>query len=138
MKPKVRVLAFLLLGFAGCSGIGIRGPRARGELVAPALPSTDLVTGDPVLARAVAVRDVESAVRGGLLAVSFELVNRSADELLFEYRFDWTDAEGTRIEDPSGTWTPIVLAGSGAAPVRASAPGPGAVRWTLGVRPSGR
>ncbi|MGH7151407.1 MAG: DUF1425 domain-containing protein, partial [Planctomycetota bacterium] len=137
MNPsrRVRLLAAPLLAAGACRVFPSQGTGAGAALAGPGLASTDLVTGDPVLAREVSIRDLAEANAGGLRTVVFELVNRSGRELLFEYRFQWTDAEGLQIEDSQRVWTPIVLAAAGRVPMRTSAPRPGAARWTLEVRP---
>ncbi|HKB16724.1 MAG TPA: DUF1425 domain-containing protein [Planctomycetota bacterium] len=137
MNPsrRVRFLAAPLLAAGACGILPSQETGAGAALAGTGLASTDLVTGDPVLARAVAIRDLAEAEGGGLRTVAFELVNRSGRELLFEYRFQWTDAEGLEIEDSGRVWTPIVLAAAGSVPMRTSAPRPGAGRWTLEVRP---
>jgi uncharacterized protein YcfL len=137
MNPsrRVRLLAAPLLAAGACRVLPSQGTGAGAAPDGAGFASTDLVTGDPVLARAVSIRDLAAVDGGGLPAVVFELVNRSGGELRFEYRFQWTDAEGLEIEDPQRVWTPIVLAAPGSVPMRTSAPRPGAVRWTLEVRP---
>jgi uncharacterized protein YcfL len=137
MNPsrRVRLLAAPLLAAGACRVLPAPGAGTGASLAGPGYASTDLMIGDPVLARAVSIRDLADADWGGLRTVLFELVNRSGLELRFEYRFQWTDAEGLEIEDPQRVWTPIVLAAPGSVPMRTSAPRPGAARWTLEVRP---
>lgn len=99
------------------------------------LPTTEFVAGDPVLARSVGVRGVRRRESDGLLAVSFDLQNLTAEDLRFDYRLEWTDSEGLRIETAGRAWTPVAIRVGAKVPVRAVAPA-GAARWTLLVRPS--
>ena len=69
-----------------------------------------------------------------MLFVSFDLENLTAGDLCFEYRFEWVDAEGLRIETSDRSWTPIAIPAAASVPVRAVAPDKGATRWTLLVR----
>lgn len=94
----------------------------------------EVQTGGSVLARTVVVSRPRRREVAGLVEVQFDLHNRSSRENRFDYRFEWADASGMRIDTAASHWTPVVLGGQETLPLAATAPQADAVRCTLKVR----
>lgn len=94
----------------------------------------DVNTGGSVLSRTIEVSRPRRREVAGLTEVQFDLHNRSSRENRFDYRFEWADASGMRIDTAATHWTPVVLGGQETLPLAATAPQVDAVRCTLKVR----
>ncbi|MDZ4753562.1 MAG: YcfL family protein [Phycisphaerae bacterium] len=82
--------------------------------------------------------DVTSCYVGqadGLLRVQANLVNESAGNALYMYKFTWYDSSGLKIGASTDAWTRRELNGGAQGEITALAPTRATVDWRLEIRP---
>ncbi len=71
---------------------------------------------------------------GLILHVQVALENTARSDQPFEYRWEWTDADGFQLGDTLSSWQPGYIAGRGQKLLTGTGPGPGAVNFRLYIR----
>jgi uncharacterized protein YcfL len=119
----------LALGLAACSTVNRVEPQvSRAE---PEVVNDRRIVTDEDLARAAAITQVVESTTDDLLRVQVQLDNRTDELHRIQYRFDWFDAEGMRVESPMSVWRPKTLFGGEQVWVSGTAPAPGVVDFKL-------
>lgn len=80
---------------------------------------------------------VVTRMEGLILHVQVELENTSRGEQSFEYRWEWTDADGFQLGDTLSSWQPGFLGGKERKLLTGVGPGPAAVNFRLSIRKPG-
>lgn len=116
-------LAVLLLA-AGCAGTA----PAKGSFIA----DTRLVLDSELQGRiAVGPESVVPATSAGPMRVEVTVTNVTDQAIDSAYRFEWRNATGAPVHSDSAQWLPLKLAAGAATKLRATAPGPDAVAYTI-------
>ncbi len=76
---------------------------------------------------------IEGTVGNGLTKIQAEIQNRTDNRQLVNYRFDWVDQNGIRIETPLSNWTAVSLAAKERKLLTAVAPTPDAADFRLSL-----
>ena len=92
-----------------------------------------IIEGNPGLARDLTILEPRTRMVGERLDVQFDLLNERSSSLAFQWRIDWFDAAGFRIDDTTATWEPIKLGGGAKFTIQKIAPRPEARTWRLQV-----
>jgi uncharacterized protein YcfL len=71
---------------------------------------------------------------GLLTHAQVALENQTSGTLAFEYRWEWTDADGMELGKTLSTWQPAVIYGKERKLMTGAGPGPNAVNFRLLVR----
>ena len=126
------LLAPLLLALAACSAVNTverAEPRA-----APIVVDDARITYDQTLKnRARIIQLNETTVANGLLKIQAEVQNTTDLRQLVNYRFDWVDQQGIRIDTPLSSWTALSLAAKERRLITATAPSPDAADFRLSL-----
>jgi uncharacterized protein YcfL len=80
---------------------------------------------------------VVTRTEGLILHAQVELENTSRGEQSFEYRWEWTDAQGFQLGDTLSSWQPGFIGGKDRKLLSGVGPGPGAVNFRLSIRKPG-
>jgi uncharacterized protein YcfL len=134
-----RLLAGALLAvLAGCSTASNRLEVVTEQRPASG-PATQerVVVGSAALGREITYGDVLTRRDGMLLHVQVTLENQTKHTVPFEYRWEWTDAEGFQLGDTLSAWQPGVINGKERKLVTGVGPGPAAANFRLYLRKPG-
>ena len=129
---SLSLLMLWLLVSVGCSAVNTverAEPRA-----APIVIDDARITYDQTLKkRARIIRLNETTVGNGLLKIQAELQNTTDLRQLVNYRFDWVDQDGIRIDTPLSSWSALSLAAKERRLITATAPTPDAADFRLSL-----
>jgi uncharacterized protein YcfL len=141
----VRVVGKLaLLGAVAALGFGcaaapsnvLEGDTAVRQRTGPAV-SERVVISSRALSRALKYGEVVTRREGLLLHVQVAIENVRRAPVDFEYRWEWTDAEGFQLGDTLSRWQPTSVNGNEHRLLTGVGPGPAAVNFRLYIRPPG-
>lgn len=93
--------------------------------------------GSASLAREITYGDVITRREGLLLHAQVVLKNTTKHKVNFEYRWEWTDAEGFQLGDTLSAWQPAVINGQEQKLITGVGPGPAAANFRLYIRRPG-
>jgi uncharacterized protein YcfL len=93
----------------------------------------ETIAGNPRLLKNLEVVRYQTKREDDRLRVQFDLQNKKASNLAFEWSVDWFDASGFRI-DTQEHWTPIVLGGKAFKTISITGPTPAASVFQLMTR----
>ncbi len=122
MKPSLLMLAGLTLtlaGLAGCDTVNTYSSESQNI--------TDSGLND--IARVTNIR--KSVVSGNLLHVQADLTNTEDDNENINYKFEWFDAQGSKIDSPFDSFQRIQLAPRETITVSGTATSPKATDFKL-------
>ena len=124
-------LAVAALAVAGCQTVNTSQraePQARPDVV-----DDQRIVTDSSLADKAAIVNVSQGRVGstGLLKVQAELVNRTSSRQRINYRFEWFDQAGMRVDTPMSRWTQVAPAGRETVWISDVAPTPDVVDYQL-------
>ncbi|MBI3782880.1 MAG: YcfL family protein [Deltaproteobacteria bacterium] len=122
----------------GC-GAASNTLEGRTEPPRPSQPTASerVVIGSPGLARDLKFGDVVTREEGLLLHVQVSLENDTKSAVNFEYRWEWTDADGFQLGDTLSAWQPGFVNGGERKLLGSVGPGPAARNFRLYVRRPG-
>ncbi|MFN0206508.1 MAG: DUF1425 domain-containing protein [Planctomycetota bacterium] len=105
--PMPRFLVFAAAALAaGACGTARGGPKG------PVEPASELVVGDPALVTNIDFRNVRTRVTpNGGVEIEGTFVKRSTPDAAFQWRVEWLDASGFRLDDPTQNWQCVELQG---------------------------
>ncbi|MFN2426509.1 MAG: YcfL family protein [Candidatus Binatia bacterium] len=86
------------------------------------------------LKRRIAFGNVVTRQEGLLQRGQVALENRTGGTLAFEYRWEWTDADGFQMGDTLSSWQPGIINGKERKMMSSVGPGPRAVNFRLYLR----
>lgn len=121
MDFKLGILLLAAGWVGGCAGLSGESSGARDGGTA------DGAAGGTALA----TRNIEHSRSDGLLAVQFDLINRSSKTIEFKWTIDWSDRSGAKLDYGSPVWTSERLASGASKSVRVVAPLASAESWSL-------
>lgn len=128
-------LALFTLGFL-CAGLGSclmpRGTAQNTYTSTHQDARLEEQVGDPGLARDLAMESLRTRREDGRLQVTFDLRNKRASDLKFEWSIQWLDDQGFPV-DGSHAWTTAYLRGKGTTTVSRTATSPKASGFRLNV-----
>lgn len=122
----------LVAALVGCKSISSTSPQNTYVMEEGSAEATQSAM-DSALARSLEILNVRSKRADGRLHVQFDLRNRRNTTSPIEWRLEWQDASGFKV-DSLDTWTPLVIGGGGSETVSAVGPTPEAAIWRLSVR----
>ena len=131
MRQSIAACMLIAVSVAlpACSTVNRVEPQvSRAE---PQIVNDRRIVTDDHLARAAAVTRVVESTRDDLLRIQVQLDNRTDELHRIQYRFDWFDAEGMRVESPMSGWRPQTLFGGEQVWVSGTAPAPEVVDFKL-------
>lgn len=96
-----------------------------------------VVIENAALGRRLKYGEVLARKTGLVLAAQVAIENVSSSGVSFEYRWEWTDADGFQIGDTLSNWQPAVINGGERKLLTSVGPGPAAVNFRLYLRPAG-
>jgi len=101
-----RVLCLLMLvASAACSSTAENVVTVRED-------EPTVFVGNPGLLADLSMTNVATRRRSdGRLEFRADLINRTDDDLRFQWRVEWFDSQGFLVDDPTRTWQPQVLNG---------------------------
>lgn len=139
-RDRARVAAFACGGLMAMAAFAcstasntLQGVTERRPASGPAVDE-HVIIGSPALGKELTFGDVVSRREGLLLHVQVALENQSKHTVDFEYRWEWTDADGFQLGDTLSAWQPTVVNGRERKLLRGVGPGPAAVNFRLYVR----
>lgn len=121
MHSKLGILLLAAGWVGGCAGLSGESSGAGSGGTA------DGTAGGSALA----TRNIEHSRSDGLLAVQFDLINRSSKTIEFKWTIDWCDRAGTKLDSGAPLWTGERLASGASKSVRVVAPLANAESWSL-------
>ena len=127
-----------VLAWSGCSNAinTIEGSTDRRLASGP--PATERVHfGSKALARDLVFGEVVTRRQGLILHAQVSLENRARRTVNFEYRWEWTDADGFELGDTLSNWQPAVVYAQERKLMNGVGPGPAAANFRLYVREAG-
>lgn len=140
-KKRVGFLAagVLLAGLTGCASSASNVLEGSSDVRPPSGPelSERVIISASGLGRKLVYGDVSTRREGLLLRVQVALENKSKSAVNFEYRWEWTDAEGFQLGDTLSSWQPAVINGRERKLLSATGPGPAAANFRLYLRSPG-
>jgi uncharacterized protein YcfL len=119
-------LAVFVTGATGCAR-----PVDTLESIQDPVPRNEVVIRQGMPIR---FGDVLKRQQQRILQVQVALSNTSSADQTFEYRWEWTDADGFQLGDTLSSWQPGFVAGGGQKLLTNSGPGPSAVNFRLYIR----
>ncbi len=123
--------AALILGLGACRGApsGDTNVYESGGVF-----EDSMIEGNASLAKDLTILEpLSRSGPGDLMEVQFDLRNERSSSLAFQWRIDWFDAGGFRIDAGGAGWEPLRLGGGAQTTLHAIAPRADAQRWRLQV-----
>lgn len=110
----------------------------RAEPIGQATPVMDRrIETDGGLSKIARIVDVrEATVSGDILKVQVDLLNTRSSAKRFNYKFDWYDLEGMRVDTALSTWQPQQIQGKEVITLTGIAPTPRAKDFKLKLQES--
>lgn len=131
-SKRMRAAPAVLLAAALLTGC--RSTHGRTNVYEPgAEEPVTVIEGSQRLSRSLAIRTPRMRKKGDRMELQFELHNNRQSSLAFQWRLDWFDQDGFRVDDNRATWEPMQLGAGAETTITAIAPRPEAVRWKLQV-----
>lgn len=136
--PLRLALVALLAPLAACSSatntIAVTSqPRPPSDQIL----SERVVIENAALGRTLKYGEVVARKSGLVLQAQVAIENVSSSGVSFEYRWEWTDAEGFQLGDTLSNWQPAVVNGGERKLLTGVGPGPAAANFRLYLRPAG-
>ena len=120
---------------AGCSAASNTLEAVTETRPAPGPATTErVIIGTAALGREITYGDVITRREGMLLHVQVAIENQTKHTVDFEYRWEWTDAEGFQLGDTLSAWQPAVVNGKERKLMTGVGPGPAAANFRLHIR----
>lgn len=135
----VLAAGLLVAGLTGCASRASNVLEASSDVRPPSGPdmSERVIISASGLGRKLVYGDVATRREGLLFLVQVTLENKSKSAVNFEYRWEWTDAEGFQVADTLSSWQPGVINGRERKLLSATSPGPAAANFRLYLRSPG-
>jgi uncharacterized protein YcfL len=131
-------IGVLAAGLAGCSAASNTLEAVTEQRPAPGPATSErVVVGSAALGREITYGDVITRREGLLLHAQVTLENQSKHTVNFEYRWEWTDAEGFQLGDALSSWEPGAINGKERKLMTGVGPGPAAANFRLYIRAPG-
>ena len=129
-----RAFVATVVGLSFAAGCAHRHPSNRLERTQEPTPSERVVVtaGSPIH-----FGEVVTRMEGRILHVQVLLENTSTKDQSFEYRWEWTDADGFQLGDTLSSWQPAFIGGKEHKLLNGAGPGPSAVNFRLYIRKPG-
>ncbi|MEO8604703.1 MAG: YcfL family protein, partial [bacterium] len=86
--------------------------------------SEQVLIDNAALGRALKYGDVVARKEGLILRAQVAIENASSSVVSFEYRWEWTDADGFQVGDTLSTWQPALVNGGERKLLSGVGPGP--------------
>jgi uncharacterized protein YcfL len=116
--------------FGSCRGLSTVSPENSYTMGGA---GTETSTMDSQLASQLEILNPRSRTQDDRMHVQFDLHNKRNTTLPMEWKLEWQDASGFKIDAPQH-WRPLVLGGGAVETLAATAPTPQASIWKLRVR----
>jgi len=121
------VLALIAaLPLAGCSSTASNTINVREG-------DSDMLVGNPSLLSDLGLDKVVTRRKQDRLEFQAEMVNKTSSDVRFQWRIEWFDRDGFRLDNPVPSYQPVVLNGKGIYPIQAIAVSPAAIRARVHV-----
>lgn len=120
----------LLLALSGCVTAANTIDAGAPDAASP----SHVTVNSSSLDRRIRFAAAMSRREGMILHAQVGLENVTGGPLAFEYRWEWTDADGFQLGDTLSNWQPGVVNAKERKMMSAAGPGPSAVNFRLHVR----
>ena len=144
MRRLTVTLVAIAVGSLGLvSGCTPRKPQAVNTFDVHAgdgggIASTQVVVGSPRLDNTLRFGEPVARRDGLLMHAQIPVENLSDKGVAFEYRWEWTDADGFQLGDTLSYWQPGFVDGASRKLMGSTGPGPAATNFRLHLRERGQ